>query len=151
MKLCSRKMETIWNKTKQKTSWLQVTISGKKELVLCFWFFTFQFEIILDLLKAKKKKKSDSCDPMGYSPQAPLSMEFFRHEYWNGNCHALLQRIFPTWGWNLRLLHCKWILYHLTHQGSPESINRKAFSSFLKKLFSNLIALTDQRMLTVQY
>ena len=68
----------------------------------------------------KKKKKSDSCDPMGYSPQAPLSMEFFRQEYWNGNCHALLQRIFPTWGWNLRLLHCKWILYHLSHRESPQ-------------------------------
>ena len=31
-------------------------------------------------------------------------------------CHALLQRIFPTQGWNLGLLHCRQILYHLTHQ-----------------------------------
>ena len=23
------------------------------------------------------------CDPMNYSPPAPLSMEFFRQEYWN--------------------------------------------------------------------
>ena len=33
-------------------------------------------------------------------------------------CHALLQGIFPTWGLNLGLLHCWWILYHLSHQWS---------------------------------
>ena len=27
--------------------------------------------------------------------------------------------IFPTQGSNLGLLHCSWILYHLSHQGSP--------------------------------
>ena len=34
-------------------------------------------------------------------------------------CHFFLQRIFPTQGSNLGLLHCKQILYHLNHQGSP--------------------------------
>ena len=29
----------------------------------------------------------------------------------------LLQEIFPTQGLNLGLLHCRWILYHLNHQG----------------------------------
>ena len=33
--------------------------------------------------------------------------------------HALLQGIFPTEGLNLGLLHCSQILYHLSHQGSP--------------------------------
>ena len=27
---------------------------------------------------------SDCCDPMDYSPQAPLSLEFSRQEYWSG-------------------------------------------------------------------
>ena len=36
--------------------------------------------------------------------QAPLSMGFSRQEYWSG-CHALFQRIFPTQGLNLHLLH----------------------------------------------
>ena len=27
-------------------------------------------------------------------------------------CHFLLQEIFLTQGSNLRLLHCRWILYH---------------------------------------
>ena len=33
-------------------------------------------------------------------------------------CHALLQRIFPTPELNC-LLHCRWILYLLSYQGSP--------------------------------
>ena len=37
-----------------------------------------------------------------------------------GMCgHALLQGIFPTWGSNPGRLHCRQILYHLSHQGSP--------------------------------
>ena len=35
------------------------------------------------------------------------------------NCHALLQRIFPTQGLNPGLWHCRQTLYHLNHQGSP--------------------------------
>ena len=35
--------------------------------------------------------------------------------------HFLLQGIFPTQGSNPGLLHCKQILYHLSHQGSPPS------------------------------
>ena len=31
--------------------------------------------------------------------------------------HFLLQEIFPIQGWNLCLLHCRQILYHLSHQG----------------------------------
>ena len=33
-------------------------------------------------------------------------------------CHFLLQEIFPTQGLNLCLLHCRQILYHLSHPGS---------------------------------
>ena len=34
-------------------------------------------------------------------------------------CHALLQGIFPSQRLNPHLLHCRWILYCLSHQGSP--------------------------------
>ena len=34
-------------------------------------------------------------------------------------CHNLLQGTFPTQGWNPGLLHCRRILYCLSHQGSP--------------------------------
>ena len=32
---------------------------------------------------------------------------------------SLLQRIFPTQESNWGLLHCRWILYQLSYQGSP--------------------------------
>ena len=35
------------------------------------------------------------------------------------DCHALLQGIFPTQGSNPGLPQCKWILHHLSYQGSP--------------------------------
>ena len=44
---------------------------------------------------------------------APLSMGFSRQEYWS--CHCLLQRIFPTQGLNPGLLHCRQMLYRLSH------------------------------------
>ena len=34
-------------------------------------------------------------------------------------CHFLLQEIFPTQGLNLGLPHCRQLLYHLSHRGSP--------------------------------
>ena len=34
--------------------------------------------------------------------------------------HSLLQGIFPTQGSNLGLVHCRQILYHLSHQGSQD-------------------------------
>ena len=33
---------------------------------------------------------------------------------------SLLQGIFPTQGSNPGLLHCRWILYQLSHEGSQE-------------------------------
>ena len=33
--------------------------------------------------------------------------------------HALLPGIFPSQGLNPGLLHCRWILYQLSHKGSP--------------------------------
>ena len=53
--------------------------------------------------------------------QTPLSMEFSRQEYWNGYWvnHCFLQGTFLIQGLNPGLLHCRRILYHLSHQGSP--------------------------------
>ena len=43
--------------------------------------------------------------------------------------HSLLQGIFPTQGSNLGLLHCRHILYHLSHQGSPILIESKEINT----------------------
>ena len=43
-----------------------------------------------------------------------------RQEYWRGK--ILLQGIFLTQGSNLGLPDCRQILYHLSHQGSPNHL-----------------------------
>ena len=49
-------------------------------------------------------------------------------------CHALLQGIFPTQGLNPGLSHCRQILYHLSHQGSPRILEWIAYH-FFKETF----------------
>ena len=55
------------------------------------------------------------CDPMDYiySPWNSLG-----HNTGGGSL-SLLQGIFPTQGLNPGLPHCRWILYQLSHKGSP--------------------------------
>ena len=58
--------------------------------------------------------------PHGLQPTRLLGpWESSRQEYWSG-LPALLQEIFPTRGLNPGLLCCRWILYQLSHQGSPD-------------------------------
>ena len=52
------------------------------------------------------------------SADSSLSMDFSGKNTGVG-CYFLLQGIFPTQESNLGLLHCRQILYHLSHQGSP--------------------------------
>ena len=40
---------------------------------------------------------------------------------------SLLQEIFPTQGWNLGLPHYRWILYQLSHKGSPRILEWVAY------------------------
>ena len=47
--------------------------------------------------------------------QSPLSMEFYRQEYWSGY-YSFFQGIFPTEGSNSGLLHSKQILCCLSHR-----------------------------------
>ena len=60
------------------------------------------------------------------TPWTIHSMEFSRPEYGNGSL-SLLQGIFPTQGSNPGLLHCRCILYQLSHKGSPRTLERVAY------------------------
>ena len=51
-------------------------------------------------------------------------MEFSRPEYWS---LSLLQGIFPTQGSNPDLLHCRQILYQLSHKESPRVLEWVAY------------------------
>ena len=51
--------------------------------------------------------------------QAPLSMEILQARILEWVVMPSSRGIFPTQGWNPGLLHCRWILYCLSHQRSP--------------------------------
>ena len=58
------------------------------------------------------------CDPMDCSPPGSYVHGILQASTGVG-CHSLLQGIFLTQGLNRGLLHSRWILYCLSHQGSP--------------------------------
>ena len=62
--------------------------------------------------------------------QSPLSLEYSREEYWSGLPFRSrgdlpnpgIEPESPISCTAGRLLHCRWILYQLSHQGSPYAI-----------------------------
>ena len=58
------------------------------------------------------------CDPTDCSPPGSSVHGDSPGKKTGVGCHALLQGIFPTQGWNLGLPHCRQILYRPSHQAS---------------------------------
>ena len=83
--------------------------------------------------------------------------EDFAGNYTGVGCHALLQGIFPIQGSSPGLQHCRWILYHLSHQGSSffiyiNSLNKylsvylkASYSAFSNISWSNIIRLGNKK------
>ena len=72
---------------------------------------------------------SPACNTTDCNPPGPSVLGDSPGKNTGAGCHALLQRIFPTQGSNqhlLCLLHCRWILYQLSHQGRPRVLERVA-------------------------
>ena len=59
------------------------------------------------------------CSPMDCSPPGSSIHGDSSGKNTGTSCHAFFQEIFPTQGSNSGLPQCRWILYHLSHQGSP--------------------------------
>ena len=57
------------------------------------------------------------CDPMTVAHQAPLSMGILQPRILEWVAISF-SRIFPTQGSNPGIPHCRWIPYHLSHEGS---------------------------------
>ena len=62
---------------------------------------------------------SDSSWPHGLSPSGPSDRGIFQTRILEWVAIPFSTGILPTQGLNSRLLHCKKILYHPSHQGSP--------------------------------
>ena len=88
-----------------------------------FFHFFFLFLLILDLSYLKVKMLVTQlcptlCDPTDCSPPgSSVHGDSPGKNTGVGGCQALCQGIFPTQGPNPGLLHCRQMLYHLSHQG----------------------------------
>ena len=69
--------------------------------------------------KPSQLTSSCRCNPWTVAHQDPLSLGFSRQEYWSG-LPFLSPGDFLPQGLNLGLLHCRQILYQLSHKGSPK-------------------------------
>ena len=58
------------------------------------------------------------CDPMDCSPPGSSVHGVLQERILEWVAIPFSSRVFPTQGLNLGLLHCRQILYHLSHQGS---------------------------------
>ena len=67
------------------------------------------------------------CDPMDCSPPGSSVHGDSPGKNTGVGCHGLIQGIFPTQGLNPGLPHCRWILYRLSHQGSPRILKWVAY------------------------
>ena len=72
------------------------------------------------------------CDPMDCSPPMLLCPQNPLGKNTGVDSHSFLQGIFPTQGSNLGLLHFRQILYHLSHQGSPQLLYRSATKTWIR-------------------
>ena len=84
------------------------------------------------------------CNPMDYMREREREREreniyIYSAEQNTGmGSLSLLQQIFPTQEVNRGLLHCRWILYQLSYQGSPD---RDSLKSKQGKVWTFLVVL----------
>ena len=67
------------------------------------------------------------CDPMDCGPPGSFVHGDSLGKNTGVGCHAILQGIFLTQGSNPVLLHCRQILSHVSHQGSPRCLELVAY------------------------
>ena len=80
---------------------------------------------------------SNSLWPHGLSPARLLCPWIFPGKNTGAGCHFLLQGIFTTKESNPVLLHCRQILYSLSHRGSP--VNPVVISHLLVLAWTDLL------------
>ena len=87
--------------------------------VCCIGRWVLYHQSHLMYIYVSRSVVSDSLRPHGLQPARLLCPWDFPGKSTGVGCHFLLQRIFPTQGSNPGLPHCRQMLYHLSHQGSP--------------------------------
>ena len=92
----------------------------------------FQWENPLIIILSRSSNhdtESESCSVVSDSlqPHALYSLWTSPGQNTGVGSHSPFQGIFPTWGSNPDLPHCRWILYQLSHKGSPRILEWVAY------------------------
>ena len=99
---------------------------GETRVLACYLSFWLGFEFYkCENESVSTSVVSDSLPPHGLQPTRLLCPWDFPGKNMGVGCHVLLQGIFLTQGWSLRLLHLLyWQADYLTlsHQGSPDNL-----------------------------
>ena len=101
--------------------------------------FTHIFKVILSKIGTGHVWCPDSADPAANNATMDLGREENKVTPTRGKRKfvgpipyvgslSFLQGIFPTQGSNLGLPHCRWILYQLSHKGSPRVLEWVAYT-----------------------
>ena len=98
---------------------------------------SFQEEFRIMQIQCPKVKVVQSClplcNPMGYTVHGILQARILE---WVSL--SLFQEIFPTQGSNPGLLHCRRLLYQLSHQISPECPKRLSISIYRLSIYLSI-------------
>ena len=103
---------------------------------LLFIFKHFWKKLICNEVKSEVTQSHPTlCDPMDCSLPCSSIHGIFPGKSTGVGCHFLLQKIFPTQGLNLGLLHCSQMLYHLSYHCTS---NPKCLLSKISNVFCDL-------------
>ena len=91
-------------------------LQNYSQLLLWWGNVTTKWSFIVLLLT--RSVMSDFLSPHGRSPSCSSVHGDSPGKNTGVGCHVLLQGIFPTQASNPGFPYCRWILYHLSHQGS---------------------------------
>ena len=94
---------------------MQTVTSGGMTL-LCFQTFLCESRSVVSILR-----------PHGVWPQGLYSPRNSPGQNTGVGSHFFLHGIFPAQGSDPGLPHCRWILYQLSHQGSPRTLEWVAY------------------------
>ena len=118
--LQARKLEWIAVPSSRRSSWPRDRIQvSHRQILHCLSFLLLSHSV-----------ESDSFRPRGLYPTRLLCPWDSLGKNTEMGCHALVQGIFPTQGSNPGLLHCRQILYRLSH-----------FCTFVKILWTSIFML----------
>ena len=96
-------------------------VVGNKIIQVCFVPLESILQCEETMLVGVAQSYSTLCNPVDYSLSGSSVHGILPARIMEWFCHALLWGIIPTQGSNPGLLHCRWILYLLSHQGSSQS------------------------------